>query len=484
MKGKRIFDALTRVRDEYIDEASRTKLKKQHSGFRKLLTVAAGLVVVLGIGTILALQGLLPFGGSSGGAGHMGGSTFMSYAGPVFPMSLSKEDSDIAANRNIVYDFSLPREDSVRVWGSDVKDSYLLHNSSKEEKRITAIYPFAGSFQDLEKLIPDVTIEEQGISAELIAGGYSDRIAKLNSRENYQSLLEDGSYQRYALSPSPVLSEQVTVYTFADYVTPKEYPAATQAISFTIDPDKTTILTYGFEGGQFEEGGYRRFSYSVPNNERIRKGLKLLIVIGEDIGDYSLEGYKTGACEEGNGLDGVSVTITRSEQNLSDVMTELIGNYFTLKEHEIPGSREMFTRAVAEFMIQYDLLSTGGRYQMGMMEDVFSETSGMQRVFYLSFPITIAADGNILVSMNFHKDPSYDYTCSGNKNKDIQGYDMATRLGSNLKFNKLTAELLSYSHIEIVRQNYGFDLTKGISKINLDTSVDFYYLEIKPQKVK
>ena len=61
---------------------------------------------------------------------------------------------------------------------------------------------------------------------------------------------------------------------------------------------------------------------------------------------------------------------------------------------------------------------------------------------------------------------------------------MATRLGSNLKFNKLTAELLSYSHIEIVRQNYGFDLTKGISKINLDTSVDFYYLEIKPQKVK
>ncbi|HCS73060.1 MAG TPA: hypothetical protein DIW17_04205 [Clostridiales bacterium] len=56
-------------------------------------------------------------------------------------------------------------------------------------------------------------------------------------------MLEDGSYQDNAFSPYPVLSQQVTVYDFSDFKSPDEYQAATQAISFTIDPNKTIILT-------------------------------------------------------------------------------------------------------------------------------------------------------------------------------------------------------------------------------------------------
>ena len=42
-------------------------------------------VVLLGVGTFTGVLPLLPVGGSAGGAGHDGASTFMSYAGRCSP---------------------------------------------------------------------------------------------------------------------------------------------------------------------------------------------------------------------------------------------------------------------------------------------------------------------------------------------------------------------------------------------------------------
>ena len=149
---------------------------------------------------------------------------------------------------------------------------------------------------------------------ELYAGGYSggftgvygsdnpdgsENILQLDSWEGYKSLMEDGNYQNNAFSPYPELSQQVTVYTFTGFQAPEEYDAATQAISFTIDPDKTMIMQYGFNGGEYREDGFRRFSYFVP---RPGSGMKYKIADcdSDDITDYNLEGYKNGACEAGN----------------------------------------------------------------------------------------------------------------------------------------------------------------------------------------
>jgi len=84
----------------------------------------------------------------------------------------------------------------------------------------------------------------------------SANILQLNSWEGYKALLEDGSYKDNAYTLYPALSQQVTVYTFADFRAPEQYDAATQAISFTIDPAKTTILQYGFEGAEIGDDGF------------------------------------------------------------------------------------------------------------------------------------------------------------------------------------------------------------------------------------
>ncbi len=501
MKERKIFDALTYVDEKYIEEARTTRLKKKAKGWKNGIAIAACAVIIISISGVLLLKNLLPFGGNtgSGGTGHQGNSIFMSYAGPVFPMTLSEEDNTIIAKRNILYDFSLPHEDSIRVWGAQVMDSYTLSNSSSEEKTVKVIYPFAGRFDELQDQRPIITVNGQEVPHTLYAGGYSggftgvygagdpdgsSNIIELNNWEGYKELLQDGSYKINAFTPYPVLSQQVTVYNFTDFKSPKEYDAATQAVSFIIDPDKTTVLQYGFNGGEFSDDGFRRYSYFVPNGVSKRSDKKLLIIIGDDITDYVLQGYKNGACEKGNELAGVSATVTREVRVLSDVLSELINNFLDQynSEREIAVSKEMFVGAVSEFMVQYGLLSESvrDRYQYGMIEDIISETKNLQRVFYMEFEVTIPAGGVIIVTADMHKEPSYDFACSGSDNKGIQGYDMVTRLGSNLHFGELTAELTSTNRIEIIRQNYGFNLPQGINKVALDLAGEHYYLEIRP----
>ena len=74
------------------------------------------------------------------------------------------------------------------------------------------------------------------------------------------------------------------------------------------------------------------------------------------------------------------------------------------------------------------------------------------------------------------KDASIDYI---GKDKGKDGYDMATRLGSNLTFTEQTASIRSYEEIEIIAQNFGFDLTNDISSVTLELNQDHYWMEIR-----
>lgn len=494
MKEKKIFDALSEISEKYIEEARTTKLHKQARQWKKWVAIAASVLIVIGVSGIFAYRNHFNMGSSSGGGGHDESSTFMSYAGPVFPLTLSEADDTITASRNILYDFPLTGKENKRVWGAFVTDSYNLSNTSNEEKRIKFIYPFAGRFNELTNSMPKISVNGQEVSANLYAGRYVKQNAEvsesnfsvnrqnLNSWEDYKLLLEDGQYQNNAFTPYPVLSQQVTVYTFTDFEAPEEYQAATQAISFTIDPEKTMLLQYGFNGGEFGENGFRRYSYFVPNYVETDRKLKMLIVIGDDIKDYTLQGYKTGACEKGNELEGVSCTVIRTERILYDVIAELARDFFLVRLYDVNSitvPMDMLVGAISElvqyFLADYELYP----FTTEMLEDLILEVYNQDRVFYLTFEIEIPAGESVIVTADIRKKPSYDFTCSDTKNKGIQGYDMVTRLGSNLCFSEMTAEIANTDFIEIVRQNFGFDKSKGITKVKLDPTVEHYFLEIR-----
>lgn len=501
-RERKLFDAVTDIRNPLIEEALDARLDHRRIKWRVWNTVAACAVLLIGLSGVLVWRGVLPFGGNagSGGSGHPeGSSTFMSYAGPVFPLTIDSPGEAVSAVRNLTYDFAPKEESSLPVNGVTVEDSYILSNSSREDLNVKALYPFTGSFDDLRHLMPQILLEGQPADSTLYAGGYSggftgvygandkggsSNLLRLNSWEGYRTLLENGRYLDTALSPYPVLSEKVTIYDFTDYKTPPgEYSAATQAISFTIDPSKTTILHYGFEGAELGDDGFRQYNYFVPDGLHYRSQTKLLIVIGDDISEYSLQGYKDGACEKGNELDGVSVSVTRSEEYLSDVLSRLIDEHLSMIGSETGSSvpREMFLGAVSDFLSRYGLLSDAvrDRYLFGELEGIIAEANSLNRVFYLEFPVTIPAGGSVRVAVNMHKPPSYDFACSGSDNMGIQGYDMVTRLGSSLQFERLTAEVRNMEAYEIIRQNFGFNLPEGIDRVTLDTENEQYYMEIR-----
>ncbi|NMB42171.1 MAG: hypothetical protein GX996_09590 [Firmicutes bacterium] len=506
-REKKLFDAITGIRDDLIEQAQDIKPKTKGPKWKAWAIIAACAVLVVGIGGIMLWQNFLPLGGSSGdagsgGNGHEGGSTvFMSYAGPVFPLTLSEQDSKVSADRHITYDFSLANEDSLRVWGAGMQDNYILTNHSGQACRVNILYPFAGSFSELEKQQPTIRIDGATVKPTIYPGGYSgeftgvygrdepdgsENLKPLDSWEGYKNLLADGSYQENAFSSYPELNQKVTVYEFSDYKAPlEEYRAATEAISFTIDPAKTTILQYGFEGMMWNEKGYREYSYFVPDGVTMRAESHLLIVLGDDIGDYSLQGYKNGSTEPGNELDTVSSTVTRYEGVLSDIVSRLIDDYFTQYGDDagLPKgiSKELYFGAVTEFLYQHGTFANklADRYQDGRLMDIISEVNILGRVFYLEVPVTIPAGGQIAVTANLHKKPSFDFACTGSKNVGIQGYDMVTHLGSNLHFGSVAAEITNIRDIEIIRQNFGFDLSAGVTEVALDPAVEHYYLEIK-----
>lgn len=531
MKGERLFRILGLVDDDLIEEAvsasSAAASKRRRTPWRAL-GLAACLALVCGLGLFWFRGGGLAgigFGGSAGNAssGDSGiaadgplsteGTAFMFYAGPVFPLTTLEEDAGLTAERALTWDFTpgTHADGTPRRRGATVADRYILTNPGPEAVTVTALYPFAGSFRELADLRPAVTVDGVETDAVLYAGAYAGgfqgvwqsvgqldgstlNLAPPGSWTDYKALLESGDYLAQALGDAPALDQPVTVYEFADFEAPHgEYDAATQAIEFTIDQEKTTVLTYGFNGGSWDpDTGWQRHSYFVPNGVRREPEKKVLAVLGEDIGDYTLTGYKNGGCNEGEEIEGVSCTVTRREITLDTVLDELCRYFYEdyaewqygMADSTVEAvSYPLFRRAASELLTQYGVLSreaTVDRYADGRLDDILSEALSQERVLYLSVPVTVPAGGSVDITFKLWKAPSFDYGCSGSENAGLQGYDLVTRLGSNLDFTRQTAAVANTEGVELVRQNLGFDLAAGVTSVELDPAEEHYYLEIRP----
>ena len=522
MKGERLFRILGLVDGDLIEEAAAPAPVRRRPPWRRVLAACACLAVACGAG--FALRGL-PHGGTSdagapgadtgGGIAYateplpVEGTAFMSYAGPVFPLTTAEADTGLTAERRTTWDFAPGTfsDGSPRQWGVAVTDSYVLVNHTTEAIVAMTYYPFAGNFSDLSELLPAVTVDGGPVAGALYAGAYAGGFRGTSADDgstwnleypaswaDYQTLLESGGYLAQALGDDPVLDIPVTVYEFSDFEAPiEEYRAATQAIAFTIDPDATQILTYGFNGYDLDpDSGWRQYCYFVPDGVRADTQSKLLVVLGGDIGNYTLGGYANGACEQE--IDGVSCTVTRAETTLDDVLDRLCRSYLNeafgvgwqlgvedCAVEAVPCS--LFRRGVSELLVQYGVLAGDGmkdRYSDGRLDDILSETMTQARVLYLAVPVTVPAGGSVDITFELWKEPSFDFGCSGSENVGLQGYDLVTALGSTLDFTAQTAALANVDGIEIVRQNLGFDLENGVTEVPLDLGREHYYLEVRP----
>ena len=343
MTSERIYDAITNIRDDLIVEAIDTKLKKSKSGVIRWSVIAASFVLVIGIGSYILTNMGLPYPGSgAGGSGHADGSTeFMSYAGPVFPLTVANNAEGISASRDIAYDFrdfgeAKANESGVNLGYQDIfiSDNYTLTNNTETDLVAEVLYPFAGSFSELYKLKPTLTVNDSKAEASLFAGQYSGgfqgvvgrdeetthNLDLINSWEDYKLLLSDGEYLRQTFSEVSELTQTVTVYAFTNPIADHDGAVnPTVAVWFNLDYEKTTVLCYGFNGGLYDhENNIMRKSFSVPREYNPNYGKTFyLVIVGDDIENLRIQGYVDGSCDKGKELAGVTVDVNRFETKLA-----------------------------------------------------------------------------------------------------------------------------------------------------------------------
>ena len=544
MKSDELLDAIGEAKDEYVHDVRNGKVKKMPGWAKWTSAIAACLVLTIGVSLFFGGMG---GNAGAGGSGHEDGSTFMSYAGPVFPLTLREENAAISAERTVTMDF----EPWVPVWISNeeeaasrtnlteaekqdvldtynewypeggryqssgkilVSDTYTLTNTSSEDQTISILYPFASSLNGLSENRPTITINGEAINTALHAGSYAGtfqgawenwaethenpgslNLQYIESWEGYETLLSDGSYLERALGDYPDLSHiPVIVYKFTDAWGPAEdddagIPNPSMRIMFEMDYDKTNVLSYGFHSGSNDrENGIMGRGFSIrEEGERWYGNPYYLIVIGDDVQNMTSQGYVTGGWDTKNEVES-GVTITRTESDLESALREAATFYYgemtdvqNYVENDPEYGFEMYYGLLKEHLLAYGVLSEKeiDRYASGHIEEL--DIVGVDRVFWLEAEITIPAGESVTLTAAFEKEPSFDFTCADTANKGISGYDMVTALGSNLIFTQQTACLEDRGQIEIVRQNFGFDLENGIKEVKLDLTVPHYYLEVK-----
>lgn len=506
MKRETLFDAITNVKDEYVEEMETRplKLKKKIAGRKKVgIAIAAAAAAVLLAAGISAVPRLAPnFGSSAGGAGHEEGSVFLSYAGPVFPLSLKKENTGLTVRRALTYDFSPWNRSSTDLM---VTDEYILTNPTTEDKTVTLRYPFAGTFRDLKLITPALYADGKGLDAVLTAGPYSgsfiseegsgkaDETLNFNmpdSWEVYRYLFEEAGYQEKSyetvdsLNEIPVIVYQVENVSLSGE---KTSDGTSLALNYSIDYDTVSVLSYGFNGSRYDrESGFGQRSFFIPETEDAGdQENRYLIVIGGDIRDVKVQGYQDGGCEEGEELDGITCTLTRYESSLGEMVSkaaeEYSERYLGNRDWINDETKELYVREIYRLAAEYGPNGENPmrRYEGGMLDQLIGDVESLSRVFYLESTVTVRAGESVTVSAEMIRQGSYDFYCAHTENQGIYGYDMTTQIGSSLNFLSLEAKVINTEQIEMVRNNYGFSLEKGITEVSVTEPEPHYYMEVK-----
>ncbi|MCD8086409.1 MAG: hypothetical protein LUF28_08850 [Clostridiales bacterium] len=481
MNKEDIQRMLTLVDDRYLDEAQ--DWQPQRRKWPRWAALAACLCLVVGLGGFALSQWRVGGANSSGGLDSSGGSddgptSFSSYAGPVLQLTLGEETDAVAARRQLTYGLT------PGVWRQDleVTDGYALTNSSEEDVTLTVYYPFVDTLYDLTT--PSLTLDGEELEAsdplvgtviwhQATEGDLGGNYA--SEWEDYQAALEDGSYLAEAIAGVGELTGTVTVYWLQNAdCSAAEGENPTLQFSATIDPEATACFSYGMNGSRWNnETGIFGSSFSVDEDDLTNGNLHCVILWGEDVTDYTLQGYENGGCYEGMETE-VTATVLREETTWAELLPRLLEDYFSRDPLESDATEEMVAEAAAQWI-------TENRWAVGMLDyDGISEILSGARVFWLEAEVTVPAGETVTLEAHLTQTASYNYT---DYSDSLLGFDLLLGAGSNLTVTETAVTLATLDDDQdwaLYAQNYGFDLENGVSTVTLEGEEVHYYLELNP----
>lgn len=471
MKAEELYEGITRIEEELILEAEQqgcgTSRRRRRWVPAMAAAACAALCAVLwvhpGFGrntdnaTSLADQN-----GQGGSIESASERLYQHYAGPILPLDVP-DGKGVSAEREVELDISGPR--------LAVTDRYTL--TAGQEQTVTLLYPFVSSLWELEQSRPVLMVAGAATETRLYAGAYAggyqgvEGIPALNllqpqSWADYAALLSDERYRQEALEPAALPDIPVVVYRFTGAETPGSLPAGTVGVDVRLSGG-STILTYGFNGWQGGEGGRSQYSYFI-----VHDSLRALVVLGGDAAVEAVGGYRDGSCNEA-AADIVLPAMTREETTLAELLREAARDFSGGEDDPL------LLQGAAQLLTGHGLLAEqpAARYEIGMLEELFSDARAQQRVFYLTAEVTLTAEEPLEAVFAFEKEAGYDYIP---QNGQRRGYELATRLGSGLRFSGQWAVLTGWEDAKLTEECFGFDPEGGITRVAL--TEERYLLEL------
>ena len=452
---------------------------------RKILALLLALLLTAALCACAAAPGAdtgLASTPGSGPAKPTDATDFMSYAGPIFPLTLAQAAPALSADREILLDCAPYAESEAAV---SVTDRYTIQNNSEDACTMTALYPFVSSLSDLETLRPQLAVDGTDVGAAIYPGAFpgwfgpaspepEDAEQRWNLRHaeswtEYQTLLS-GSYQSDALAPKSLPDQTVYVYSFT-VSGETTANAATLAVTLDLDPEQTTILTYGINGyGLDEATGQPQYSYFTNEHGQ---SLHLIAALGQDLSGYAMQGYTDGSCEQGKELDTLEGTVTRTEMPLAELLHQTAAAQ--LGEGASAEAVDQLANAAAELLTGYSVCSAepAERYSEGMLDALLQDAYVVQRVCYAAAEVSIPAGGTVCIEAVSRKPHSFDFF--GFYNEMVDGYGIMTT-ESALTLQNQTARLDTHGLVTIYGQNFGF--SEQGSTVPLSAETEYYYLNL------
>ena len=320
-KSEKLFDGITEIDADLIEETLDQTPQRRARPWMRAVALAAclGLIIGAGYGILSSFRMGTAAPGDGGGAGHDEGSTFMHYAGPVFPLTTAENANGITAERDITLDFAAYGAENYAD-SITVTDTYTLTNMTDADITLIAAYPTAGTL--LENPEVELSADGEVVAVDFVPGAPLEAMFA-ESWADYAADL-GGAYLADALSGAPELDETVTVYELKDITGgDADATAPTLCMSFELEGfSSSRLLTWGFNGGGLDrEHGIVQVSFFIPEEGWWGYGMtRYVIVRGEDIGGYTIQGYADGGCYPGEEIAGVSASVRRYETTLGEIL--------------------------------------------------------------------------------------------------------------------------------------------------------------------
>ena len=422
---------------------------------------------------ILLILGAFLFGIFMNSEGS-GSGEFAYYRGPVLPMTSLNGAEGIEVNRNVNFDFS-PYQDtkaySLNCMGAArITDTYILTNATDETKMLDLAYGFQGSFNDQPEEFPVITVDGGVIQPELCPSiDPEEKLFYSGNFEKYSKLFEKKDFLGIAMEQFEALDIPVTAYHFMDLAYNGTVSALDPMLTLRCTWDEnTTVFTMGLSKAETEKDGRQLMMFAVRDKEA------WLFTLGGTLIAPEFGGNKSWIIEKDSAIEGVTYQLETYETTLMDAILECAD------QNQDWGSGvmtpEILAKCTANRIQKMDTASASGLISFNTL---FYDAVYESRLMYQVFQVKLCPGESVTLEAAYIQEPSWD--SSGPKDYR-EGYDLATKLGSDLNFTALSSSLTNTDRIRLGAQNFGFDLEKGITNVSLDLQTDRYYMEIYLKK--